>query len=360
MQTAALRPIRFRPWARPTVVVDLPSPSGVGRDRRDDDVLAARPLGLEPRRIAVERDLGLGPAVRLRSRRRAARARAATSMIGRGVTERAMLEVGREAQSRSRTTARRVVGGCRGRSTWRWAARDRGGSAAARSSTAPTPPGTGVIAPTRPRAPTAKSTSPTRWPSTTLMPTSTTTAPGFSIAPVTRPGCAGGHDHDVGAADVRGEVARSASGRRSTGRVPRVTSMKRDGHPDDRRPTDDDRVARPSIWMPERLQDLDRGVGRRRQEPLVAEAQQAGVAADGSRRCPWPGRCASIDGPQRIAGRQRHLDDDPGDQSDRRSGAGRPRSAAWRLRVASPWRCSDELSRRSRPIGAGLRGSARA
>src|SRR4051794_34478401 len=30
MQTAALRPIAFSPCARPTVVVDLPSPSGVG------------------------------------------------------------------------------------------------------------------------------------------------------------------------------------------------------------------------------------------------------------------------------------------------------------------------------------------
>jgi hypothetical protein len=30
MQTAAFRPIRLRPWASPTVVVDLPSPSGVG------------------------------------------------------------------------------------------------------------------------------------------------------------------------------------------------------------------------------------------------------------------------------------------------------------------------------------------
>src|SRR3954452_23824622 len=30
MQNAAFRPIRFRPWASPTVVVDLASPSGVG------------------------------------------------------------------------------------------------------------------------------------------------------------------------------------------------------------------------------------------------------------------------------------------------------------------------------------------
>src|SRR3954463_5088600 len=30
MQTAAFRPIRLRPWASPTVVVDLPSPRGVG------------------------------------------------------------------------------------------------------------------------------------------------------------------------------------------------------------------------------------------------------------------------------------------------------------------------------------------
>ncbi len=30
MQTAAFLPILFRPWASPTVVVLLPSPSGVG------------------------------------------------------------------------------------------------------------------------------------------------------------------------------------------------------------------------------------------------------------------------------------------------------------------------------------------
>ena len=62
--TAARRPIRLRPWARPTVVVVLPSPSGVGRDRRDDDVLAARVRGLEAP-DALERDLRLGAAVQL-------------------------------------------------------------------------------------------------------------------------------------------------------------------------------------------------------------------------------------------------------------------------------------------------------
>jgi hypothetical protein len=30
MLTDAFRPIRLRPWASPTVVVDFPSPSGVG------------------------------------------------------------------------------------------------------------------------------------------------------------------------------------------------------------------------------------------------------------------------------------------------------------------------------------------
>ncbi len=75
----------------------------------------------------------------------------------------------------------------------------------------PTPPGTGVIAEATSTAD-AKSTSPTMWPSTTLIPTSTTTAPGLSIAPVTRPGMAGGHDDDVGAGDVGGQVVVSASG----------------------------------------------------------------------------------------------------------------------------------------------------
>ena len=54
----------LRPWASPTEVVDLPSPSGVGVIAVTSDVLAARPLGLEAA-DRLERDLGLGRPVQL-------------------------------------------------------------------------------------------------------------------------------------------------------------------------------------------------------------------------------------------------------------------------------------------------------
>ena len=68
-------------------------------------------------------------------------------------------------------------------------------------------------------------------------------------------------------------------------------------------------ASRPAISMPGAAQDLDRGVGRRRQEAVVAEAQQAGVE-----------RVDAVDVLGRVDGvddraqpdrrRQRHLDDD--------------------------------------------------
>ena len=64
MLTAAFLPMWLRPWASPTEVVDLPSPSGVGVIAVTSDVLAARSLGLEPA-DRLERDLGLGRAVQL-------------------------------------------------------------------------------------------------------------------------------------------------------------------------------------------------------------------------------------------------------------------------------------------------------
>ena len=59
------------------------------RDRRDDDVLAARPLGLEAR-DRLERDLGLGRAVELELVVPDARARARSRRSAAGVTERAI------------------------------------------------------------------------------------------------------------------------------------------------------------------------------------------------------------------------------------------------------------------------------
>ena len=162
----------------------------------------------------------------------------------------------------------------------------------------PTPPGTGVIAEATSTAD-AKSTSPTIRPSTTLMPTSTTTAPGLEHVAGDRAPVPGRDDDDVGARDVGGEVARPrvADG---DGRV-LLDQQERGGHPDDRGATDDDRVAAGDL-DPGAAQDLDRGMRRRRQESVVAERGAGRRSADGSRRCPWPGRCASMTARRRIVG----------------------------------------------------------
>jgi hypothetical protein len=92
MLTDAFRPIRLSPWARPTVVVDLPSRRR--RDRGDDHVPAARPFGFEPF-DGLERDLGLRRPVELELV-------VADPEVGRDVDDRARrdgagdLEVGRE------------------------------------------------------------------------------------------------------------------------------------------------------------------------------------------------------------------------------------------------------------------------
>ena len=169
----------------------------------------------------------------------------------------------------------------------------------------PTPPGTGVMAEATPTAE-AKSTSPTSRPSTTLMPTSTTTAPGLSIAPVTRPGWP---------AATTTMSARPTWPARSRVRewqtvtvASSLTSRNAAGMP-----TTADRpmttASLPAISMPGAAQDLDRGVGRRRQEAVVAEAQEAGVervdAVD------VLGRVDGVDDrAQADRRRQRHLDDD--------------------------------------------------
>ena len=86
--------------------------------------------------------------------------------------------------------------------------------------------------------------------------------------------------------------------------------------PDDRRSADDDRVAALDLDAGA-AQDLDRGMRGRRQEAVVAEAQQAGVQ--------WMdpvdvlGRIDRVDDrAQPDRRRQRHLDDDPVDGRDPR------------------------------------------
>ena len=170
------------------------------------------------------------------------------------------------------------------------------------------------------------------------------------MSPVTRPGLAGGDDHDVRAADLGGEVA----GPRVADRDRRVLAdeQERGRHADDRRAADDDGVAARDLDAGP-TEDLERGVGRRREEPVVAEAEQAGVermdAVD------VLGRVDGVDDrPQADRRRKRHLDDDPVDLrvgvelADR----GRRRAAS----VASP---SSSTKRPSMPTLAQPGGSAR-
>ncbi len=120
------------------------------------------------------------------------------------------------------------------------------------------------------------------------------------------PGFAGGNDHDVGTTDVAGKIARAAMADADRGVL--LDQQERRRHPDHRGSTDHHGVltrdldARPA-------QDLDRGVRGCRQEPVVAEAQQAGIermdAVD------VLGRVDRIDDrAQPDRRRQRHLDDD--------------------------------------------------
>ena len=88
--------------------------------------------------------------------------------------------------------------------------------------------------------------------------------------------------------------------------------QERGGHPDDRRPADDDGVATGDLDAGP-AEDLDRGMRGGRQEAFIAEAEQAGVermdAVD------VLGRVDRVDdGAQPDRRRQRHLDDDPVDR----------------------------------------------
>ncbi|MBF8289963.1 MAG: hypothetical protein HW391_931 [Chloroflexi bacterium] len=126
MQTAALRPIRLRPWARPTVVVLLPSPRGVGLMAVTTTYLP-RGRSASSRSIAERRILALVKPYGSTSSSRSPRSRA-TSMIGRGVTDRAMSRSDGKVirfLERSRLNARRPDAGLRerdGRAAGRWSA----------------------------------------------------------------------------------------------------------------------------------------------------------------------------------------------------------------------------------------------
>ncbi len=103
MQTAARFPIRFSPWANPTVVVDLPSPSGVGLIAVTTTYL---PRGFAASSRSIPASVTFAFVWPYGSISSSCRPRSwATSMIGRGVTERAM--------SRSDGNVIEVLG-------WRW------------------------------------------------------------------------------------------------------------------------------------------------------------------------------------------------------------------------------------------------
>src|SRR6185436_19392493 len=166
---------------------------GCRRDRRDDDVLPARILALQPL-DALERHLGLRPAVRLelvlaqpqsggdlgdRPGRHAPRDLEIRWEAAGGGGRRGGGRLGGRGGHRRLPTRRRPLCDPGTRPTWSFAARSRWVSRRALV-TGPTPPGTGVMADATSRAE-SMSTSPTRRSPTTLIPTSTTTAPGLSM-----------------------------------------------------------------------------------------------------------------------------------------------------------------------------------
>ena len=150
MLTAARLPMRLRPWASPTEVVDLPSPSGVG-------VIAVTTTYLPRGRSASSRSIAASVTLALVGPYSSSSSSAMPEVAG-DVDDRARrdgagdLEVGREAHRSPRGWRPvRVAAGPRaawrpgGRAAWRSAARIRWVSSRALVS-GPTPPGTGVIA----------------------------------------------------------------------------------------------------------------------------------------------------------------------------------------------------------------------
>jgi hypothetical protein len=121
---------------------------------------------------------------------------------------------------------------------------------------------------------------------------------------------AGGDDQDLGILDMARKVARP----RVADRHRRVLAdeQKRRRHAHDRRSADDDRPL-PLDLDGGPAKDLDGGVGGRRKEPVIAEAEQPGVErvdpVDVLRRID-----RVDDAPQPDGRRQRHLDDDPVDR----------------------------------------------
>src|ERR1035437_7439273 len=116
-------------------------------------------------------------------------------------------------------------------------------------------------------------------------------------------------DQDLGVAGMVAQV--SSLGVEHRDRSVLTHEQQRRGLAHDIRPADNDHALAGDIDA-RALEDLDRGLSRCRKEAVVAERQQAGVAwmdaVDVLGRVYRVDHCAQWD-----VGRQRHLDDDPGD-----------------------------------------------
>ena len=195
-------------------------------------------------------------------------------MIGRGVTERAISRsdgkliglLGWRRRARVGSGRRELAVACRSAARIRWVSRSALVSG-------PTPPGTGVM---------ADATSTRRGevhvaddpPIDQVDPDIDDDRAGLEHRTGDETGPAGRHDHDVGTTDVAGQVARPrvADGDRRV----LLDQQERGRHADHGRTADDGRVAARDL-DPGAAQDLDRGVRGGRQEPVVAEPQEAGI-----------------------------------------------------------------------------------
>ena len=279
----------FSPWARPTVVVDLPSPSGVGVIAVTTTYLPRRCSASTRRMPSMVTFAFVDPYSSISSSR--SPSSCAMSAMGRGRTERAMSRSDGTAiqwVSGAAVARERVPGGIRPEA-WPRAASIRWRSRIALVS-GPTPPGTGRdrrrdlgrrrevhVAGQLPVDDVDADIDDDR----------------ARLEHLTRDeprAPDGDHDHVGGAGDRR-EVARV----RVADRDRRVLAeeQERGGLADDVGPADDDGVPALELDAAEG-EDLDRGVGGRRQEARRSRATGGRRSPGGCRRCPCSGSRLSM------------------------------------------------------------------
>src|SRR5450759_4338437 len=320
MQTAARWPIRLSPWTRPMLVVVLPSPSGVGVMAVTTTYLPRRPAAaasVSRRVIPSKRTLALyGPYCSTSSSRRPSSR--ASSMIGRGVTERAI--------SRLLGSGLALIEQPLGYSAWvgcssgprpcRLLRLVRGGSeqVAQQQGVCQGPDAAGYRGDRAHHVP-------------GRLKVHVADQPLGALA-VRHDVDAHVHDHDARREHLAGDQAGLAGGHdqdlRVTGVAGQVTGPRmEDGHgavlahqqhgrglADDVGPPDHYKSLAGDLDAGP-LQDLDGGLGRGRQDTVISERKQAGIA--GVDTVDVLGRVDRIDdGAQRNVRGQWHLDDDPG------------------------------------------------